>query len=150
MGSGGTHFETLWPDVSPYMQTAGTGASASSTSPFIILVTDGVDNNQNYTPAKQSWTATPDAVSYLLHQRQERGIHGRRAVDSLCSHRRSRAHLERRGLCREQSDRRQLDFAGDAVLRLDRLFLQRRTAADINNAMLTIFYQAIGSARLTQ
>jgi hypothetical protein len=29
-------------------------------------------------------------------------------------------------------------------------FFSAATATDINNAMLTIFYQAIGSARLTQ
>ncbi len=42
--------ENFWPDVSPYMQTAGTGFSSSSTLPFIILITDGVDNNQTYSP----------------------------------------------------------------------------------------------------
>lgn len=54
MGSGGTHFENLWKDVQPYLQTPGTGATANSPQPFIVLVTDGVDNNQTYSP----WTGS--------------------------------------------------------------------------------------------
>ena len=58
MGSGGTHFENLWGDMQPYLQTVGTGASASSPQPFIFLVTDGADNNQVYTPSSGSWTGS--------------------------------------------------------------------------------------------
>jgi Flp pilus assembly protein TadG len=58
MGSGGTHFENLWSDMQPYLQTVGTGASASSPQPFIFLVTDGADNNQVYTPSTGSWTGS--------------------------------------------------------------------------------------------
>jgi len=54
LGSGGTHFENLWKDMQPYLQTVGTGASSTSTQPFIVLVTDGVDNNQTYSP----WTGS--------------------------------------------------------------------------------------------
>ena len=43
-------FENLWRDVNPYMNAAGNGFSSSSTWPFIILITDGVDNNQTYAP----------------------------------------------------------------------------------------------------
>ena len=49
MGSGGTHFENLWSGISPLLNTPGTGATSTSTQPFIILVTDGVDNSQTYT-----------------------------------------------------------------------------------------------------
>jgi hypothetical protein len=62
MGSGGTHFENLWPDVSPYMNAAGTGFSSSSTLPFIILITDGVDNNQTYSPFTGSQVQIPSTT----------------------------------------------------------------------------------------
>jgi Flp pilus assembly protein TadG len=55
LGSGGTHFENLWADMTgtgvnstAYLQTPGTGLSSTSTLPVIILVTDGVDNSQTY------------------------------------------------------------------------------------------------------
>lgn len=54
MGSGGTHFENVWNDVKPYLQTAGSGATSTSPQPIMVLVTDGVDNNQTYSP----WTGS--------------------------------------------------------------------------------------------
>ena len=152
MGSGGTHFETLWPDVSPYMQTAGTGASASSTLPFIILVTDGVDNNQIYTPANQSWTGsqpqTPSAT--------------------FCTNAKSAGYtvavllIPYVPIVDPEHIWNDEDYVVNSLISTYSIspamqscastgyFFSAATAADINNAMLTIFYQAIGSARLTQ
>src|SRR5271163_4154372 len=150
--SGGTHFETLWPDVSPYMQTAGTGASASSTLPFIILVTDGVDNNQIYTPANQSWTGsqpqTPSAT--------------------FCTNAKSAGYtvavllIPYVPIVDPEHIWNDEDYVVNSLISTNSIspamqscastgyFFSAATAADINNAMLTIFYQAIGSARLTQ
>jgi Flp pilus assembly protein TadG len=60
MGSGGTHFENLAGDMSAFLQTPGTGLSQSSTLPFIILITDGVDNSQTYSPFSGSYPQTPN------------------------------------------------------------------------------------------
>jgi len=49
MGSGGTHFENALPQMSaaiPGGATVGTGASPTSTQPFVFFVTDGSQNNQ--------------------------------------------------------------------------------------------------------
>jgi hypothetical protein len=63
IGSGGTHFENLWGDMYPaYMQAPGTGLSTSSTLPFIILITDGVDNSQTYSPFSGSYPQVPSTT----------------------------------------------------------------------------------------
>ena len=61
MGSGGTHFENLGNDMAKFLQAPGTGASAASPQPFIVLVTDGVDNNQTYSP----WTGSQPQLPNL-------------------------------------------------------------------------------------
>jgi len=48
MGSGGTHFERITKDFQPYMEQAGNGLTSSNPLPFMILITDGVDNAQIY------------------------------------------------------------------------------------------------------
>ena len=70
MGAGGTHFENIWNDLNTYFYPAGKGTSSSDTVPFIILVTDGVDNSQTYYP-QNSFTGsypqlpdTTDSVSF--------------------------------------------------------------------------------------
>jgi Flp pilus assembly protein TadG len=73
MGSGGTHFENLWGDLSPYLKGAGDGSSAATPQAFIFIVTDGADDNQVYTPptspppALGDWTgAQPGLPSLTL------------------------------------------------------------------------------------
>ena len=152
MGSGGTHFENLWPDVSPYMQTAGTGASSSSTLPFIILVTDGVDNNQIYTPANKSWTGsqpqTP-ATTFCTDAKEA----GYTVAVLLIPY---VPIVDPEHIWNDE------DYVVNDLINTNSIspamqscasngyFFSAATAADINNAMLTIFYQAVGSARLTQ
>jgi Flp pilus assembly protein TadG len=74
MGSGGTHFENLWTDVKPFLQPVGDGTSATSPQPFILLVTDGMDNNQTDTPATAKtgiqWTGSqpkPPSVTFCTN-----------------------------------------------------------------------------------
>ena len=60
MGSGGTHYENLWKDLSPYLNAPGTGATAAAPQPIIVLVTDGIDNNQTYSP----WTGSQPQLPF--------------------------------------------------------------------------------------
>ncbi|MDX7953846.1 pilus assembly protein TadG-related protein [Lichenihabitans sp. Uapishka_5] len=48
-GSGGTHFELVLPGMKALVSPIGDGSSATSSKPFVFLITDGMDNNQNYT-----------------------------------------------------------------------------------------------------
>jgi len=148
MGSGGTHFENLWRDVSPYMQSAGTGYSSSSTLPFIILITDGVDNNQTYPPFNGSQVQIP--------------------TTTFCTNAKSAGYtvavllipyvpiVDPEHIWNEE------DYVVNNLINTNSIspvmqscassgfFFQAATAAQINSAMLQIFYQAVGAARLTQ
>ena len=48
MGSGGSHFDNALPQINTTITSVGDGSTASSTLPFVFLVTDGLDNNQGY------------------------------------------------------------------------------------------------------
>jgi Flp pilus assembly protein TadG len=75
MGSGGTHFENLFPDMNSYINVIGDGSSSTKPKPFLFLVTDGADNNQTYNGI--NWTgsqpARPNNFGYCQTARQ-RGI----------------------------------------------------------------------------
>ena len=55
MGSGGTHFEISLPQINATIASVGDGSTASSTLPFVFLVTDGLDNNQGVQGAGTTW-----------------------------------------------------------------------------------------------
>lgn len=60
MGSGGTHFENLFPSgpggVNKYIKTYGDGTTAAKAKPFLFLVTDGMHNDQVYNNG--NWTGS--------------------------------------------------------------------------------------------
>ena len=148
MGSGGTHFENLWQDVSPYMKAAGTGFSSSSTLPFIILITDGVDNNQTYSPFTGSQVQIPSTT--------------------FCANAKSAGYtvavllIPYVPIVDPEHIWNDEDYVVNNLINTNSIapvmqtcassgyFFQAATAAQINSAMLQIFYQAVGAARLTQ
>jgi hypothetical protein len=148
MGSGGTHFENLWKDVSPYMNAAGTGFSSSSTLPFIILITDGVDNNQTYSPFTGSQVQIPSTT--------------------FCANAKSAGYtvavllIPYVPIVDPEHIWNDEDYVVNNLINTNSIapvmqscassgyFFQAATAAQINSAMLQIFYQAVGAARLTQ
>jgi hypothetical protein len=152
MGSGGTHFENLWKDISPHMQPAGTGISSESTQPFIILVTDGVDNNQVYNPANGSWT----------------GSQPRSPSTTFCADAKSAGYtvavilIPYDPIVDPEPIWNNEDGVVNSMISTNAIspvmqscastgyFFTAATSTDINNAMLTIFKQAVGAARLTQ
>ena len=152
MGSGGTHFENLWSGLSPNLQTPGTGTSSSSTLPFIILVTDGVDNNQVYTPSSQSWTGSQPQVPSA----------------TFCSNAKAAGYtvavllIPYDPIVDPETIWNDEDGVVNNLIATNSIsptmqscassgyFFTAATSTDINNAMQTIFYQAVQSARLTQ
>jgi hypothetical protein len=46
LGSGGTHFENAFPSINNLITSVGTGTSASSTLPYVFLITDGAQDSQ--------------------------------------------------------------------------------------------------------
>jgi hypothetical protein len=152
MGSGGTHFENLWPDVSPYMQPAGTGLSSSSTSPFIIFVTDGVDNNQVYNPSNVSWTGSQPQIpntSFCTNAKNEGYTVAVILIPYVPIVDPEPIWNNEDGVVNSLIATNSISPAMQSCAS-NGYFFSASTAADINNAMLTIFYQAVGLARLTQ
>jgi Flp pilus assembly protein TadG len=148
MGSGGTHFENLAGDMSAFLQTPGTGLSQTSTLPFIILITDGVDNSQTYSPFTGSYPQTPNidmctnaknngyTVAVILIPyvqivdpepiwNNEDGV-----VNNLIS---TNAISPVMQSCASSG-----------------YFFSAATSQDITNAMVTIFNEAVSASRITQ
>lgn len=55
-GSGGTHFEVVFPQVQSTITSFGTGSSSTNSKPFVFLVTDGMENNQHFYLWKNKYT----------------------------------------------------------------------------------------------
>jgi Flp pilus assembly protein TadG len=152
MGSGGTHFENLWPNVSPYMQAAGTGLSSTSTMPFIILVTDGVDNNQVYTPSNQSWTGSQPQVpstTFCTNAKNEGYTVAVLLIPYVPIVDPETIWNDEDGVVNNLINTNSISPVMQSCASSG-YFFSAATSTDINNAMLTIFYQAVASARLTQ
>ena len=69
MGAGGTHFENLLPDMQKYVKTIGSGVDQYSPKPFLFIVTDGMDNAQQYTNNgfNGSQPQEPNNFNYCLY-----------------------------------------------------------------------------------
>jgi Flp pilus assembly protein TadG len=162
-----TYFDSLWSQISPYVLPTGTGATPSSTSPFFIIVTDGVEDHADqyprwllpdttssaslctiaknakitvavilipYTPltnANASFSNDEDGwVNYLVDPTVYANP-GNGWGQNLASGQNAQTNMQ---LCATSSE----------------WFFVADTAADINTAMQTIFYQATNATRLTQ
>jgi Flp pilus assembly protein TadG len=169
MKSGGTHFENIWTDLASYFQTAGTGASSTSTLPFIILVTDGVDNSQTYSPFTGSWPQLPDSTSPSSFCAKAKNAGYTVAVlyipyspivnpkniwndeDAAVNY-----LIDPTTYPAPPSPYKPNVPAGDNAGKnmqscaSSGYFFSAGTATEINTAMQTIFYQAVAQSRLTQ
>jgi hypothetical protein len=76
LGSGGTHFEVAFPNMSDLIRTVGTGNSPTDTKPFVFLVTDGAQNFQTCCGFSGSNSATvmPKGASSYCKPLRDRGI----------------------------------------------------------------------------
>lgn len=66
LGSGGTHFENAFSSMNSLITTVGTGLSSTSPLPYVFIVTDGSQNYQTQwggSWSSQNWSAT-SAVPY--------------------------------------------------------------------------------------
>ncbi|QGM45257.1 pilus assembly protein TadG-related protein [Methylocystis heyeri] len=55
MGAGGTHIENIFNDISAKIVTVGDGSSQASRQPFVMFVSDGMEDSQWYTRSG-GWT----------------------------------------------------------------------------------------------
>lgn len=61
LGSGGTHFENALPSMNNLIKSVGSGSSWNDTLPFVVLITDGAQNNQ--TQWDGSWFGSNHATT---------------------------------------------------------------------------------------
>jgi Flp pilus assembly protein TadG len=60
LGSGGTHFENVLSSMNSFITTVGTGASSTNTLPYVFIVTDGSQDYQYQSGGSwgsQNWTS---------------------------------------------------------------------------------------------
>ncbi|WP_267361548.1 MULTISPECIES: pilus assembly protein TadG-related protein [unclassified Methylobacterium] len=151
MGSGGTHFENVFPGVQQYAQTFGDGSSPTKPKAFLFIVTDGADNNQTY-DGNGNWTGSqpqrPNNFQYC-QTAQQQGV----TVAIL--------YVPYQPIYNPNSS-----FAGDEDGKVNTVipnipgdlqacaspgyFFTANSDTDINNAMQTMFAQALRAARITQ
>lgn len=62
-GSGGTHFEVVFPQMASTIASFGDGSSALKPKPYVFLITDGMENNQHYASAMGGKYVYPGAPS---------------------------------------------------------------------------------------
>ena len=146
IGSGGTHFEYFVNDMPNYIQSFGNGQTSSAPKPFLFLVSDGVDNNQTY-PFNGSQPQLPTTNFCTLAQSYGFTV----AV----------LYIPYVPISNPNPS-----FAGDEDDRVNAVipqvpltlqncatpgfFFTASSPTDINNAMQTMFFQALQVARLTQ
>ena len=151
MGSGGTHFENLWSGLSSNFQTPGTGTSSSSTLPFIILVTDGVDNGQIYTNGTFSGGSSPQVPSLAFCSSAKAAGYTVAVLlipyDPIVDP--ETIWDDEDGVVNNLIATNSISPTMESCASTG-YFFTAATSTDINNAMQTIFYQAVQSARLTQ
>ena len=55
LGSGGTHFENALSSMNSFITSVGSGGSASSTLPYVFIVTDGSQDYQTHSGTSGAW-----------------------------------------------------------------------------------------------
>ena len=147
IGSGGTHWEYLGTDLTNYVKGFGNGLTAAAPKPFLFIITDGVDNNQIY-PWTGSQPQLPNTAVCALAQQYGFTV----AVlyipyVPISNPNSSFANNEdgkTNAVIPQVPNTLQNNCASSGF------FFTASSPADINNAMQTMFFQAVQSARLTQ
>lgn len=150
IGSGGTHWENLANDITNYVKPYGNGLTAANPKPFFFIITDGVANNQTY-PFNGSQPQVPNTsvCSYAIQYGFTVAVLYIPYVP-ITNPNSSFANNEdgkTNALIPPVSN--QVPAALQACA-TPGFYFTASTPADIQNAMQTMFFQAVQSARLTQ
>lgn len=148
LGSGGTHFENAFPSMNGFISSVGTGSSASSTLPYVFLVTDGAQNNQ--TQWGGGWAGNNNATimdASLCTALKNRGI----KISVL--------YIPYQPIQNPTSFANNEDFAVNAIIpnipadlkscASPNFFFTANTPADITSALNAMFNQALVTAHIT-
>ena len=150
IGSGGTHWEYLQNDISGYVKGFGNGLTAAQPKPFFFIITDGVDNNQTY-PFNGSQPQVP-SISVCDYAKQYSFTVAVLYIPyvPISNPNSSFANNEdgkTNALIPPTSNQVPATLQSCAS---PGFYFTASSPADIQNAMQTMFFQAVQSARLTR
>ncbi len=148
LGSGGTHFENAFPSMNSLITSVGTGSSSSNTMPYVFLITDGAQDSQ--TQWSGSWAGSNQATlldTSLCTTLKNRGI----TVAVL--------YIPYQPIQNPTNFANGEDYAVNAIIpnipsdlqscASPNFFYTANTPTDINNALITMFEQAVSTAHVT-
>ncbi len=156
MGSGGTHFEKALPSVNSLITSVGTGTSPTNTLPYVFLITDGSEDCQQY--KNGSWTNAGGGCS--PNQNSATTIN-----QSYCSTLKNRGITVAVLYIPYQPIQNPTSFAGSEDIYANdnipnipsslqncaspNFFYTANSPADIKQALITMFQQAVNTAHVT-
>jgi Flp pilus assembly protein TadG len=148
LGSGGTHFENAFPSMNQLITSVGTGATSSSTLPYVFLVTDGSQDSQVQWGG--NWSGSNNATvldSSLCTPLKNRGI----TIAVL--------YIPYETIQNPTNFANGEDYAANAIIpnipaalqacASTNFFYTANTPADITNALIAMFEQAVSTAHIT-
>jgi len=164
MGSGGTHVDAIFSEISAKIVSVGDGSGATKAQPFVFFISDGMLDSQWYS-ASNGWHDNPG--SPWPYPTAPGKLPSIRAMDpSWCTALKARGvtlsvlEIPYPAFPSPTNYASSEDFkVNDAVPNLDNamkscaspgFYYKANTPADITAAMQAMFQQAVQSARLTQ
>lgn len=166
MGSGGTHFENALSSMNSFITSVGTGSSSSNTLPYVFIVTDGSQDYQTQSGGNwgsQNWTAN----SSVPYQNSATTIppNSEQTTD-YCQAMKNRGitvavlYIPYGTIVDPNSGfaNNEDGYANDNIANIPtalqncaspNFFYTANTPADITNALVTMFEQAVSTAHIT-
>ncbi len=148
LGSGGTHFENAFPSINTLITSVGDGSSQFNTLPYVFLVTDGAQDSQ--TQWSGSWAGSNQATlldTSLCTPLKNRGI----TIAIL--------YIPYQTVQHPTSFANGEDYAVNAIIpnisadlqacASPTFFYTANTPADITNALIKMFDQAVSTAHIS-
>jgi Flp pilus assembly protein TadG len=148
LGSGGTHFENAFPTMNGIITSVGTGTSSSNALPYVFMITDGSQNYQ--TQWGGNWAGSNSATT---------------VPTSLCTTLKNRGitlailYIPYEPIQDPTTFANSEDiYANDNIPNIPsdlqscaspNFFYTASTPADITNALITMFQQAVSTAHIT-
>ena len=167
LGSGGTHFENALSSMNSFITSVGTGASSSNALPYVFIVTDGSQDYQTQSGGNwgsQNWTAT-SAVPYqnsatiippntVTSKDYCTTIKNRGITIAILYIPYETIQNANAGFANNEDGYANANIANiPAALQAcasTNFFYTASTPADIQNALLAMFEQAVSTAHITQ
>ena len=167
IGSGGTHFETIFSTMQSTISSFGNGSSSLTSRPFVFLITDGMQNSQYYDTVKSGVVDYPGSPSTFsgysaanftgsspaaMNSNQCTALKNLNVTISVL-------YIPYGNLTLSGSNQGETQAADNAIPNIPTAlyncattgyFYTANTPTDINNALINMFNQAVQASHLNQ